>query len=67
MFKCQYFPTIMASSLKVLYRYDCPGPMLDDRIHNAHIRVGNIVEGGPNTMRPGSKNEVPPISVVSQP
>ena len=64
---CIYFADQFGFLPIVPYSYDCPGPMLDYWIHDAHIHWGNIVERGPNTMCARSKNEVPPISVISQP
>ena len=48
------------------HRDDGPSAVHDDGRHDAHVVVGNVVEGRSNAMRPRTENEVLSVPVVAQ-
>ena len=49
------------------HRDDCPGAVLDDRIHDANVPLMDVVEGGLDAVRARPEQKVLPVAVVSQP
>ena len=48
------------------HRDDGPSAVHDDGRHDAHVVVGNVVEGRSNAMRSRTENEVLSVPVVAQ-